>query len=624
MIFYIVNGLIGRLLVILYHMVNGMLYKVFFTKWACAKNTSGILNVSNKDLIKRTKEMKKSLLVVAIGSVLSFQAQAIINGNPANYSDHPEIARTSYSGSYCTSTIIAHKWVLTADHCIEGNRTGGEIMKERAATLDKSWPTTVADRDEFFGRLSVEAKVGDPQLNNGWVLFEEERASSFNSDLVWDENTQPMYDKNPDLGRYNRTKVNGMDVINEALYGNADVALIKMEDSPNITATGYFAEFSEIKLLGADSPYGYTTHNNGNIQEVMILGIGPENEYTGFTESRLESANGAIWYPFDTQGDATNCTRKYDDYGFKCIQDPYDFMSNDEEGIRQGSVSWVVWNQNPNGDRPEGNFVMSQGGNSGSGIRIENQRTGDWDIFGVVASSTATYFVGENAQYGETSHTAAMADVASFGYEENKAMGGGSYWDNVDTFLEAVRDHPEWDSHGKFGVRATAVGTMAYPAFQSHILWEINALNSPKVQMLPQGVQVDVRFQNLSKSGDLDIEAILVASGDVRITNFSYEKVGHNAYCTAVKPFDSCIVTLISDNGEKGRVDMGFAGSNQPDQFMFTNDKPQQGDWLSPEPEPTPPSNGGGGSGGGSLGIFSVIALLSLGLFRNRKLKVDN
>ncbi|AZL83315.1 GlyGly-CTERM sorting domain-containing protein (plasmid) [Aliivibrio salmonicida] len=574
--------------------------------------------------------MNKTSLAMAITIATSFQAQAIINGEPVNYSDHPEIARTSYSGAYCTSTIVAHQWVLTADHCIEGNRTNGEIMLERGATLDKSWPVTVANKDYFFGRLSVEAKVGDPANNNGWVNFEEDRASSFTSKLVVDENTQPLYDRNLDLGRYETDPRNtdhaGNPLSNKALGANADVALIRMEDSPNITATGYFAEFSDIKLLGsAERPNGYTKHSNGDVQEVMMFGIGPENEQTDFAQSRLEVAYGAVWYPNDTKGDIANCERKDTDYGFKCISSDYSpsgFYTSDEDGIREGSVSYIAWNQNPSGDREEGNFVMTQGGNSGSGIRMKNQRTGDWDIFAVVASGTDTYYVEENAQYGENSHTDAMGDIGSFGYREADLKGGGWYWDDVYADLNAVRMHPEWNSNGKFGVRPTVVGTMTYPAFQKHILWEINALNSPKVQMLPKGIEVDVRFQNLSKNGVVDMESILQASGDVRIVNFSYEKKGANTACTAVEQFDSCVVTLISDNAEKGRVNMGFTGSNQPDQFMYINDQPLQGEWLEPpvvEPdEPTNPSSDGGSSGG-SFGLFTLISMFGFGLIRKKR-----
>ncbi|OCH02938.1 trypsin-like serine protease [Aliivibrio fischeri] len=571
--------------------------------------------------------MKKSLLVMAISTALPFQTQAIINGEPVNFNDYPEIARTTYAGSYCNSTIVAHKWVLTADHCIEGNRTNGEIMLERGATLDKSWPVTVADKNYFFGQLSVEAKVGDPNNNNGWVTFEEDRASSFTSNLVADEDTQPIYDRNPDLDRYEtdprNTDIAGNPLTNTALGSNADVALIRMEDTPNVTATGYFAELSDIKLLGAaERPNGYTKNADGNTQDVMIVSVGPENEYTDFAQSHLEVAYGAVWYPNDTQGDVANCERKDADYGFKCISSdhsPSGFYTHDEDGIREGSVSYIAWNQNPNGDREEGNFVMTQGGNSGSGIRMKNQRTGNWDIFAVVASGTDTYYVADNAQYGETSHTDAMGDIGKFGYREADLKGGGWYWDYVYDDLNAARMHPEWDSKGKFGVRPTVVGTMAYPAFQKHILWEINALNSPKVQMLPQGVAIDVRFQNLAKSGAVDMEAILKASGDVRIVTFSYEKKGANSDCTAVEQFDSCVVTLVSDNGEKGRIDMGFVGSNQPEQFMYTNEKPLQGEWLEPpvvDPtNPTPPTSGGGESGG-SLGLFSLIALLGLGFTR--------
>ncbi len=570
--------------------------------------------------------MKKSLLVMAISAALPFQAQAIINGEPVNYNDYPEIARTAYDGSSCNATIVAHKWVLTADHCIEGNRTGGEIMKERGATLDKSWPVTVADKDYFFGRLSVEAKVGDPNNNNGWVAFEEDRASSFTSRLVY-EDTAPLYDRNPDKGR-NRSFRNeiGQTQMVMALGANADVALIRMEDTPNVTATGYFAEFSDIKLLGsAERPNGYTKDADGNTQDVMIVSIGPEDEYTRFAQSRLEVAYGAVWFPNDTQGDFANCERKQDDYGFKCISSsdyPSGFHTVEGAGIREGSISYIAWNQNPNGDREEGNFVMTQGGNSGSGIRMKNQRTGNWDIFAVVASGSDTHYVADNAQYGETSHTDAMGDISKFGYREADLKGGGWYWNDVYEEFDAARMHPEWDSKGKFGVRPTAVGAMAYPAFQKHILWEINALNSPKVQILPQGVAVDVRFQNLAKSGAVDMEAILKASGDVRIVNFSYEKKGANSDCTAVEQFDSCVVTLVSDNGEKGRVDMGFVGSNQPEQFMYTNEKPLQGEWLEPlEPDttnPTPPTSSGGESGG-SLGLFSLIALLGLGFTRKIK-----
>ncbi|MUJ20468.1 trypsin-like serine protease [Aliivibrio fischeri] len=573
--------------------------------------------------------MKKTLLGIAISTALPFQAQAIINGEPVNFNDYPEIARTAYAGSYCNSTIVAHKWVLTADHCIDGNRTEGEIMLERGATLDKSWPVTVANKDYFFGRLSVEAKVGDLNNNNGWVTFEEDRASSFTSNLVADEDTQPLYDRNPDLGRYEidprNTDIAGNPLTNTALGSNADVALIRMEDTPNVTATGYFAELSDIKLLGAaERPNGYTKDADGNTQDVMIVSVGPENEYTDFAQSRLEVAYGAVWYPNDTQGDVANCERKDADYGFKCISSdhsPSGFYTSDEDGIREGSVSYIAWNQNPNGDREEGNFVMTQGGNSGSGIRMKNQRTGNWDIFAVVASGTDTYYVADNAQYGETSHTDAMGDIGKFGYREADSKGGGWYWDDVYEDLNAARMHPEWDSKGKFGVRPTVVGTMAYPAFQKHILWEINALNSPKVQMLPQGVAVDVRFQNLAKSGAVDMEAILKASGDVRIVNFSYEKKGANSDCTAVEQFDSCVVTLVSDNGEKGRIDMGFVGSNQPEQFMYTNEKPLQGEWLEPPVvDPTTPEEptNNGGSSGGSVGFISLISLLLFGLIRKK------
>ena len=576
--------------------------------------------------------MKKSLLVMAISTALPFQAQAIINGEAVSYSDHPEVARTSYSGAYCTSTIVAHQWVLTADHCIEGNRTNGEIMLEVGATLDKNWPVTVANKDYFFGKLSVEAKVGDPENNNGWVTFEEDRASSFVSSTTKEnagENASPTYDRNPSTDRDSsfRNEIGQTQMV-KALGANADVALIRMEDSPNITATGYFAEFSDIKLLGsAERPNGYTKHGNGNVQEVMMFGIGPENEQTDFAQSRLEAAYGAVWYPNDTKGDIANCERKDADYGFKCISSDYSpsgFHTNDEDGIRAGSVSYIAWDQNPSGDREEGNFVMTQGGNSGSGIRMKNQRTGNWDLFAVVASGADTFFVEENAQYGENSHTDAMGDIGNFGYREADLKGGGWYWDDVYADLNAVRMHPEWNSSGKFGVRPTVVGTMAYPAFQKHILWEINALNSPKVQMLPQGVEVDVRFQNLSKNGVVDMESILKASGDVRIVNFSYEKKGANTACTAVEQFDSCVVTLVSDNGEKGRVDMGFTGSNQPEQFMYINDKPRQGEWLEPpvvDPEnPTNPPVSGGGSSGGSVGLIGLIGLIGLGFIRKFKI----
>jgi hypothetical protein len=540
----------------------------------------------------------KNTLTLALLSTLSASALAIINGESVDYADYPEIARTNFDGSNCTATVLAHKWVITADHCIDGSYAGGDLSYEIGATIDVDYEETLTDKDDWFDDLTVYIREDD-----AWTVYEEVRASSFrwrNQDDAEEAGIEAT-DQNMDDGRSYE---------NDELGKRSDIGLVELDESPSLEGTVYIADLDAINLPTERA--AFEENDDGTAQEIMMLAIGPEDESTSFSNSGLEVAFGGVHLFIDSVNSEvgnSNCTKNNGNY---CVTSS--IGSNSDE-IKAGSASTIALRDNTDGD-----YVFIQGGNSGAGIRWYNSVTDDFELYAVVSGNSNYYYfpddnvLHDTALNDDTDYSLDMSDIANYG--RSYLSSDEDYWDYIELRKEEIESHDLYpDVHG---VNPFTAGALMYEPFQNHLLYEINALNAPKVTTIESGESVEVRFQNLTLDS-VDMAEILTVDGDVEIESYSYtsydtdtETTTTSTDCSSIEPLESCVLTLTSTGGE-GTVNMGFDSSNQPDQFMYVNyvaDTDDDDDSSTTTTSSSDDDNSIGGSFGwlGLLGLcFAVV-----------------
>lgn len=553
--------------------------------------------------------MKKTLLSIAVFSTFSLHSYAMINSNTvdtANY-EHNEVVRfESELYGACTGTLIAHKWILTADHCIGGARTSHELSEERWATIDKSYDKTLMDKDEYFASIQVAVRNGRPQITNGWQNFAFERAVSFRvrngivlaGDPRLDE--IPLYDQYQNEKR-NEEKSDGSGMnLETSIF--SDIGLVELSEEQNIANTGYIAEVDTVNAATSVRS-GYLLGADSKRQEIELLAYSPVQDGQAY-DAPLEKAQGALHFLY-----------KDGDDSFNQIQSVYHL---DERAFAAGSATTIRFDNN------NGMPVYAQGGNSGGGVGVKNTRTGDFDIMGVISSQNEIGFTLENLD--PQSLTPEMSQLDFYYSEVDPSyIPNDRYWQRLAEYDSIINQYPN-------GVFPSIIGSLTYKPFADTLLNEIYALNSPKFVSVPENQVVEVRVQNLSPE-TLDLASILTTTGDVEVLSADYER--YATTCEAVAPLDSCIITITSSGGN-GEINMAFPNSKQPQQKMLINNEVKQGNWLEEYDDGSEDTDNGsngsdaggsdngsssngsddndtsvesGSSGGGSMGWFSLALL---------------
>lgn len=118
--------------------------------------------------------MKITAITTALFLLVSLQAKAIINGDVDTSSRYDSVGSLNTDGNpFCTATVIASKWIVTAAHCTfqseaseeEGNGAplppsaysfvlGKDSSKPSATSTLKRWVRIPGEIDLAFGELS--------------------------------------------------------------------------------------------------------------------------------------------------------------------------------------------------------------------------------------------------------------------------------------------------------------------------------------------------------------------------------------------------------------------------------------------------------------------------------------
>lgn len=496
--------------------------------------------------------MKMTMLAASILTV-ALPVKAIVNGefSDTEVNPHTEVVKLISSGNGfgdCTGTIIAHKWVLTADHCIGGARAAvSDLAMERWGTIDRTYEQTLTSKDEYFNKVHIGVQNGRPQILNGWQEFTIDRAVAFkvlnSNSLVNPERYAhiPLYDQYQNDAR--NDVVNGTDT-NLEVSSYSDVGLVKISEVQHIDSTGYIAELDTVKTSNAEFD-GYVLNENNERQDVKVHAFAPVKD-TQFLERELQEATGGIHF-FYRDGQDNTISGEY-------------YLN--ERAYLSGSASEVRFDNN------NGMPVYAQGGNSGAGVKVKNPRTGSYDIMGVLSQQGGILY--SNAPLDPYAITPEMSQIDKYYSEYDPSyIPNDDSWTRLEEYNQIINQYPN-------GSLPSIVGALKFDGFKQTLLNEVYALNSPKYVPVTASELKEVRVQNLSPE-TLDMQSILTASGDVQIVSAEYERFGMT--CEAVAPLDSCVLTLTS-NGGIGYINMAFENSKQPDQSMTINYKEPQGNWL--------------------------------------------